>query len=103
MRCNEFTTALLHHFGPTDYNDPSKALSRLKQTTTVNAYQVEFEKLSHKIDDLPEKFLVGSFIAGLKDEIRLNVRIKQPKTLSETISVAHLIEERNQFQRKPGN
>jgi hypothetical protein len=103
LRWTEFVKALLHHFGPIDYEDPSEALSRLKQTTTVNAYQEAFEKLSHKVDDLPETFLVGCFIAGLKDEIRLDVRVKQPKTLSEYISVAHLIEERNQFQRKTSN
>jgi hypothetical protein len=103
LRWNEFVKALLHRFGPTDYEDPSEALSRLKQTTTVNAYQEAFEKLSHKVDDLPETFLVGCFIAELKDEIRLDVRVKQPKTLSESISVTHLIEECNQFQRKTNN
>jgi len=100
LRWHEFVTALLHRFGPTDYEDPSEALSRLKQTTTVNAYQEAFEKLSHKVDGLPKNFLVGCFIAGLKDEIRLDVRVKQPRTLSESISVAHLIEERNQFQKR---
>jgi len=55
------------------------------------------------VDDLPETFLVGYFIAGLKDEIRLDVRVKQPKTLFESISMAHLIEERNQFQKKTSN
>nr|TKR79527.1 hypothetical protein D5086_0000271510 [Populus alba] len=103
LRWSELAKALLHRFGPTDYNDPSEALSRLKQVTTVNAYQEAFEKLSHKVDELPEMFLVGCFIAGLKDEIRLDVRVKQPKTLSECISVAHLIEERNQFQRRTSN
>jgi hypothetical protein len=53
--------------------------------------------------DLPENFLVGCFIAVLKDEIRLDVHVKQPKTLSESISMAHLIEERNQFQKKTSN
>jgi len=52
------------------------------------------------VDDLLKKILVGCFIAGLKYEIRLDVHVKQPKTLSESISVAHLIEERNQFQKK---
>ncbi|KAL5834386.1 hypothetical protein ACOSQ4_013883 [Xanthoceras sorbifolium] len=97
---NEFTKAILHRFGPTDYDDPSEALSWLKQTSTVNAYQEAFEKLSYKVDGLSKNFLVGSFIAGLKDDVRLDVRVKQPKTLSDTISVAHLIEERNQLQRK---
>jgi hypothetical protein len=76
LRWTEFVKALLHRFGPTDYEDSSEALSRLKQTTTVNAYQEAFEKLSHKVDDLPETFLVGCFIVGLKDEIRLDVRVK---------------------------
>jgi hypothetical protein len=33
----------------------------------------------------------------------LDVHVKQPKTLSKTISVAYLIEEQNQFQWKPSN
>ncbi|KAL5775656.1 hypothetical protein ACOSP7_013213 [Xanthoceras sorbifolium] len=60
---------VLHRFGPTDYDDPSKALLLLKQTTSVNAYQKAFERLSHKVDDLPENFLVGCFMTRLKDEI----------------------------------
>ncbi|KAL5736451.1 hypothetical protein ACOSQ2_031239 [Xanthoceras sorbifolium] len=87
LHWNEFTKAVLHRFGPTDYNDPSETLSRLKQTTSVNTYQEAFEKLSHKVDDFPKNFLV----------------VKQPKTLLDAISVAHLIEERNQFQKRPGN
>ena len=58
---------------------------------------------TYKVDDLPEKCFVGCFIAGLKDDIRLDVQVKQPKALSKMISVAHLIEEWNQFQPKPGN
>nr|TKS00522.1 hypothetical protein D5086_0000182490 [Populus alba] len=103
MNWAEFTKVILKRFGPTDYDDPSEALSRLKQTTSVIAYQEVFERLSHKVDGLPENFLIGSFIAGLKDDIRIDVRVKQPKTLSETISVAHLIEERNLLQRKPSS
>ena len=33
----------------------------------------------------------------------MDVRVKQPKTLSKLISVAHIIEERNQFQKKKSN
>ncbi|KAK1583474.1 hypothetical protein Q3G72_024086 [Acer saccharum] len=49
---------------PTDYDDPFKALSRLKQVSTVATYQEEFEKLSHQVDGLPEGFLIGCFIAA---------------------------------------
>ncbi|KAK9189481.1 hypothetical protein WN943_018078 [Citrus x changshan-huyou] len=96
----EFTKAMLQRFGPTDYEDPSKALTRLKQTLTLEAYQETFEKLSHCIDGLPENFLVGCFIAGPKDDIRLDVKIKQPRTLTDAIGVARLVEERNNLQKK---
>ncbi|KAL5743711.1 hypothetical protein ACOSQ2_026827 [Xanthoceras sorbifolium] len=35
----EFTKALLTRFGPTEYNHPLKALTQLKQTSTIAAYQ----------------------------------------------------------------
>ncbi|KAJ8752156.1 hypothetical protein K2173_003764 [Erythroxylum novogranatense] len=95
----ELTRAIFKRFGPTEY-DPSEALSRLKQTTTVVDYQQEFEKLSHRVDNLPASFLVGSFIAGLREEIRLDVKIKQPRTLSDAIGVTRLVEERNLLQKK---
>lgn len=47
-----------------------------------------------------KKFLIGCFIAGLHDEIRLDMKIKHPTTLAEAIGVAQLIEERNQLQKK---
>ena len=96
----EFTKAILLRFGPTDYEDPSEALTRLKQTSTVTTYQEAFEKLSHRVDGLPEPFLKGCFIAGLREEIRLDVKIKKPRSLAEAIGVARLVEERNTLQRK---
>ncbi|KAH9651124.1 hypothetical protein KPL70_026631 [Citrus sinensis] len=96
----EFTRALLQRFGPTDYEDPSEALTRLKQTSIVEAYQEAFEQLSHRVDGIPDKFLMGCFIAGLKDKIRLDVKIKRPRTLTDAIGVARLIEERNNLQKK---
>ncbi|KAL3623295.1 hypothetical protein CASFOL_032111 [Castilleja foliolosa] len=76
---NDFTKSVLLRFGPTDYENPSEALSSLKQTTTVAAYQEAFERLSHQVDGLPKPFLIGCFIVGLRDDIRLDVKIKQPQ------------------------
>lgn len=95
----EFSKAVHLCFGPTDYEDLSEALTRLKQTSSVAAYQEAFERLSHLVDGLPKNFLIGCIVAGLLDDIRLDVKIKQPRTLSDTIGVARLIEERNQLQR----
>ena len=55
-----------------------------------------------RVDGLLEGYLVGFFIAGLRDEIRLDVKVKKLCTLFETIGFAHLIEERNQLQWKTG-
>ncbi|KAH7536709.1 hypothetical protein FEM48_Zijuj03G0015100 [Ziziphus jujuba var. spinosa] len=88
----EFTKAILLCFGPIEFEDPSEALIRLRQTTTLEAYQENFEKLSHRIDGLPESFLIGCFIAGLRDDICLDVKIKHSRTLTEAIGVARLIE-----------
>ena len=91
----DLTRALLHRFGPTEFDDPSEALTRLKQTTTVEVYQDEFERLSQLIDNLPDTYLIGCFIAGFKDEVRLDVKIKKPRTLPEAMGVTRLVEERN--------
>jgi hypothetical protein len=93
LTLEELTKTILRRFGPTDFEDPSEALSRLRQTTTIAAYQEEFEKLSYQVDGLLETFLIGCFITGLRDDIRLDVKIKHPTTLSETIGVVRLIEE----------
>ena len=76
----ELTQAISLRFSPTEYEDPSEALTRLKQTSTVAVYQEAFERLSHRVDGLPETFLIGCFIVGLWDEIRLDVsRLNNPK------------------------
>lgn len=74
LRWDEFTKAVLLRFGPTYYEDPSEALTRRKQNSTVATYQEAFERLSHRVDGLPENFLIGCFVEGLRDDIRLDVK-----------------------------
>jgi hypothetical protein len=66
----------------------------------VATYQEAFESLSHQVDGLPEGFLIGCFVAGLRDDIRIDVKIKQPHTLADAIEVARLIEEHNLLHKK---
>ena len=42
----EFTKSILLRFSPTGYEDPSEALTRLKQTSIVTSYQEAFKKLT---------------------------------------------------------
>nr|GEU71565.1 transposon Ty3-G Gag-Pol polyprotein [Tanacetum cinerariifolium] len=99
----EFSTALLRRFGPTDFEDPSETLSRLTQASTVATYIEAFERLSHRVDGLPEVFLLGCFIGGLKDEIRLEVKIKKPRNLSDVISITRLVENKLTLNRTPSS
>ena len=49
-----FVKALQTHFGVTAYDDPMKALTKLKQTSTMIAYKGNFEVLSNRILGLSE-------------------------------------------------
>lgn len=66
----EFTQALCVRFGSTDYEDFDEELAKLQQIGTVREYQTQFEWLAIGVQDWPEKALVGSYIGGLKEEIR---------------------------------
>nr|GEV32002.1 hypothetical protein [Tanacetum cinerariifolium] len=93
----EYTKALLVPFGPTDYEDPSSA-----QTIHHGGHLPrDFERLSNRVEGLPESFLVGCFIGGLKDEIRLEVKLKKPRRLVEAMGMARLVEDKNNLARKP--
>ena len=61
----------------------------------MGVYKEEFERLSQLIDALPENYLIGCFIVGLKDEVCLDVKLNNPRNLPEAIGVARLIEEQN--------
>nr|GEZ26040.1 Ty3/gypsy retrotransposon protein [Tanacetum cinerariifolium] len=64
-------------------------------------YQETFERLSNRVEGLPESFLVGCFIGGLKDGIRLEVKLKKPRRLVEAMGMARLVEEKNNLAREP--
>ena len=68
-------------FGPTAYDDPMKALTRLRQVTTMS-YKAEFQSLYNRLRGLSERNKLSCFLNGLNDEIRLPVRILIPTTLN---------------------
>jgi len=82
------------------HDDPSKSLHRLKHITTVAAYIEAFERLSHRIDNLPESFLLDCFVGGLKEDIRLEVKLKKPCTMTDAMGLSRLVEEKLNLQRQ---
>ena len=92
--------ALQTCFGATAYDDPMEVLTRLKQTSIVVAYKGNFEILSNRILGLFESHKFSCFLSGLKDEIRLPVRMLVPKTVNEAFRLAKIQEEYLTSSRK---
>ena len=82
-------------FGATTYDDPTETLTRLRQTASVSSDKVQFEILSNRIKGLSPTHKLSCFLSGLRDEIRLPVRMLSPKSLNEAFGLAKIQEEYN--------
>lgn len=80
-------------FGPSTYDDPMEALTKLRQMETVEEYNVEFENLSNRLGRLSDPHKLSYFFSGLKDEIRLAARMFNPRDLLTAFSLAKIQEE----------
>ncbi|XP_041001674.1 uncharacterized protein LOC121247377 [Juglans microcarpa x Juglans regia] len=89
----DFLVALRIRFGPSAYEDPVGAFTKLRQTGSVEEYQTTFEILSNKITGVSEEFRISTFLSGLRDELRIIVTIFKPTTLSAAFGLARLQEE----------
>ena len=95
-----FVEALLTRFGSSAYEDPMEALRRLRQISNVVAYKGQFEALSNRIRDFSENHELSCFLSGLKDEVRLPMKMLNPKNLNEAFSLAKVQEECLMSSRK---
>lgn len=85
--------ALYLRFCPTAYDDPMEILNRLRQVSSVATYKGQFEALSSRIQELSEKQELNCSFSGLRDEIRLRVRMLNPPNLSAAFGLAKIQEE----------
>ncbi|KAF5470266.1 hypothetical protein F2P56_010790, partial [Juglans regia] len=88
-----FTQALLTRFGPSSYDDPIELLTRLKQVGTVEEYKSKFEALSNRLGGLSESYKLSCFLSGLRDDIRLSVKMFKPEKLLTAYGLARIQEE----------
>ncbi|KAF5454428.1 hypothetical protein F2P56_024094 [Juglans regia] len=88
-----FCRSSLLRFGPTAYDDPMEALTRLKQTSSVVGYMAEFERLSNRLRGLSDLHKLSCFLSGLKDEIRIPIRMLNPVNLNGAYGLAKMQEE----------
>nr|GEV59450.1 hypothetical protein [Tanacetum cinerariifolium] len=93
-----FARALETRFGPSSYDNHQAALFKLKQISTVTAYQTEFERLSQYVVGLPPEALLNCFISGLHQDIQQEFSILCPHTITQVIGIAKLIEDKSNDQ-----
>jgi hypothetical protein len=96
---DSFTQALLIRFRPA-FDDPKESLVHLRHSTSVAEYTAQFESLSNRLRGLSDKYKLSYFLSGLKDEIRLPLRMLAPRTLVSAFGLAKLQEEYLQTSRK---
>ncbi|KAF5450607.1 hypothetical protein F2P56_030941, partial [Juglans regia] len=90
---HSFIKAVQSRFGSSSYDDPMEAITRLRQTSTVSAYKTQFEVLSNRLKGLSENYKLSCFLSGLRDEIRLPVRMLHPQSLNTAFGLAKIQEE----------
>ncbi|GFI61096.1 hypothetical protein IMSAG049_00249 [Clostridiales bacterium] len=88
-----FVPALHVRFGTSSYDDPMEVLTRMRQTSTMALYKAEFEAVSNRVKGLSPLHKLSCFLSGLRDEIRLSVRMLNPQSLNEAFGLAKIQEE----------
>ncbi|XP_035836073.1 uncharacterized protein LOC118484192 [Helianthus annuus] len=97
----EFVREVELRFGPSAYENHEASLFKLRQTTTVSAYQTEFERLSNRITGLSQQTLKNCFVSGLKPDIQAELAVHKPTTLHQACGLARLLEDKLLFAWKP--
>ncbi|GJU61849.1 ty3-gypsy retrotransposon protein [Tanacetum coccineum] len=83
-----FEESVKNPFGPSKYEDPNEALSKLLQLGTVEDYQREFEKLMNRVTDIPDSLLISFYISGLKLHLQRELLVSKPTTLGDVFLLA---------------
>ena len=66
---------IMGRFRPTQEGSLEERFLALRQEGIVKEYRLLFETLGETVPDVPEAFLEGQFLNGLKPEIRAEIRV----------------------------
>uniref|UniRef100_A0A2N9I8T7 Ty3 transposon capsid-like protein domain-containing protein n=1 Tax=Fagus sylvatica TaxID=28930 RepID=A0A2N9I8T7_FAGSY len=90
---DNFARAIQLRFGPPSYDDPIELLIKLKHVNSIEEYKGLFESLSNRIRNLSSMHKLSCFMSGLKDEVRLAIKMQGPRTLGEAYALAKIQEQ----------
>ena len=91
----DFKLALLERFQTSATLNPFAALLALKQEETVEEYVEQFEKFAGMLKNVDEEHLKDIFVNGLKEDIKAEIKLYEPPTLSIMVKKALMIEQKN--------
>ncbi|KAH0746200.1 hypothetical protein KY285_007857 [Solanum tuberosum] len=74
--------------GPAEFQNPDEHLCSIQQTGSVFEYRQEFAKRASHVQTWPEHCLLGVFLSGLKEDLRVDVRIHKPRSVYKAMILA---------------
>ncbi|KAF3778085.1 hypothetical protein EJ110_NYTH44255 [Nymphaea thermarum] len=92
-----FSNAILARFGVSSFTNYHVELINLKQIATVEEFQSRFEDLSFMVGDWPEPALLGAFMSGLKEGIRIEMLSQEHVDLDTCFAKAPLRRLKNEL------
>lgn len=97
---DSFVQALLTRFETSCYDNRMETITRLKQLGSAKEYKTQFEVLSTRLRGLSENYKHRYFISGLRDGIRLLVKMFNPHNLLIAYSLAKIQDEHVALNKK---
>ncbi|KAI3522148.1 hypothetical protein L1887_11628 [Cichorium endivia] len=89
----DLKTRLLDRFQPSQEGSLQEQFLGIRQEGSAREYVGRFEQLAAQLEGTQESILEGTFIKGLKPDLRKSVRIMQPRGLGQAIKMALLVDE----------
>ncbi|XP_039145476.1 uncharacterized protein LOC120282666 [Dioscorea cayenensis subsp. rotundata] len=94
---DQFVVDLLYRFHDEENDSLVGEFSKLRHTTTVEDYQNRYEELLPYAEEangqgFTKQYLIESCLSGLKEEVKVIVKLFKPNTVSEVFNVAKLVE-----------
>ncbi|CAM8890276.1 unnamed protein product [Rhodiola kirilowii] len=97
----EFVAEMRERFGRDHYWRPGVALNKLTQRGTVAEYIAEFVSLVPSTTGMTPGTLLDRFLAGLKEEVHLELVLLEPNNLRTAMGMAKIAEQKLRAKPPP--
>jgi hypothetical protein len=85
----EFKQAFIARFTPIDPEvDARERLARITQSKSMFAYAADFNAVMLELPHMDENDRIWRFVNGLRPQVRMQVKLHNPRTLHEAVEIA---------------